>query len=139
MSKLIGISRAAKHGAPMESLEAVELIEDFGVEGDRQARKGRSRQVLIMPNEVLADLDLEPGQGRENLTTQGLAIMSLAAGTHLKVGEALLEVTKAAAPCQIMDQVRMGLSVQLEGQRGMGARVLKGGRVRRGDAIEVVS
>jgi MOSC domain-containing protein YiiM len=108
------------------------------LEGDRQARKGRRGQVLLMPGEVLEALDVQPGQVRENLTTQGIDVMTIPLGARLKVGEALLEITKPATPCEHMDAVRPGLQQELAGQRGMLARVLEGGQVRKGDAIEVL-
>ena len=138
MGKIIAIHRAAKHRAPMEGLERVTIIEDYGLEGDRQARKGRAGQVLLMPNEVLADLDILPGQVRENLTTQGIDVMSIPVGARLKVGAVVLEVARPDTPCHHMDDVRPGLQADLAGQRGILARVLEGGQVRKGDPIEVM-
>lgn len=138
MAEVIALHRAPEHRAPMEALEQVEIIEDYGLEGDRGARQGGKRQVLIVPNEVLEDLGLLPGQVRENLTTQGLDVMALEAGVRLKVGEAVLEMVEACDPCSHMDEVRPGLQAQLAGRRGMIARVLEGGVVRVGDAIEVL-
>lgn len=138
MAHVIAIHRSAEHRAPMEKLDSVRIIEDYGLEGDRQARKGRRGQVLLMPGEVLESLDVQPGQVRENLTTQGIDVMTIPLGARLKVGEALLEITKPATPCDHMDAVRPGLQQELAGQRGMLARVLEGGQVRKGDAIEVL-
>jgi MOSC domain-containing protein YiiM len=121
----------------MERLESVRIIEDYGLEGDRQARKGRNGQVLVMPAEVLDDLGLSPGMVRENLTTRGVDVMGLRVGDQLRIGSALLEVAKEATPCHHMDEVRDGLQAELAGRRGMLARVLQGGEVRTGDPVEV--
>lgn len=138
MGVIEAIHRAAAHGAPMEPLEMVNIIADFGLEGDRQARAGRKGQVLVMPAEVLDDLDLTPGMVRENLTTRGVDVMALRVGDRLRVGPALLEVAKEATPCHHMDGVRDGLQAELDGRRGMLARVLEGGPVRAGDLVEVL-
>lgn len=138
MAEVIAIHRAERHHAPMEPLSEATVVENYGLEGDRGAREGRKRQVLIMPREVLSDLDLQPGQVRENLTTQGVDVMGLAAGTNLRIGDILLEIVEPCAPCDRMDEVRPGLQEELRGQRGMIARVLEGGQVRRGDAVEVL-
>jgi MOSC domain-containing protein YiiM len=138
MAQIIAIHRSAEHRAPMESLDEVTIIEDYGLEGDRQARKGRLGQVLLMPGEVLEDLNIEPGQTRENLTTQGIDVMTVPLGARLKVGAVVLEITKAATPCHHMDDVRPGLQGELAGQRGVLARVLEGGQVQKGDSIEVL-
>jgi MOSC domain-containing protein YiiM len=36
-----------------------------------------------------------------------------------------------------MDEIRMGLQQELLGQRGMLCRVVEGGRIQRGDTIEL--
>jgi MOSC domain-containing protein YiiM len=38
-----------------------------------------------------------------------------------------------------MDEIRMGLQKELENRRGMLCRVIEGGRISRGDAIEILS
>jgi len=37
-----------------------------------------------------------------------------------------------------MDEIRMGLQKELENRRGILCRVIEGGRISRGDAIEIV-
>lgn len=123
---------------PMTRHDEAMLVEDYGVEGDRKARSGSKRQVLVMPAEVLDKLDLEPGVVRENITTRDFDVMALPRGSRVAVGEALLEATIECAPCGLMDDIRPGLRELLRGQRGMLFRVLRGGRVRVGDAITQV-
>ncbi len=135
---LAAIHMAAAHGAPMERRDVIQVIADFGLEGDRGARQGRLGQVLLVPVEVLDRLDLLPGMVRENFTTRGLDVMALRPGQQLKVGVALLEVSKEAHPCEVMDRVRPGLRKQLEGQRGMLCKVIEGGMVAVGDDITLM-
>jgi MOSC domain-containing protein YiiM len=139
MAEVIALHRAAEHHAPMESLEQVAVIENYGLEGDRGTREGRKRQVLLVPNEVLQALDLQPGQVRENLTTQGIDLMALEVGSRIRVGEVLLEMVEACDPCKRMEEIRPGLEAAMGGKRGMIARVLEGGQVRKGDPIEVLA
>jgi MOSC domain-containing protein YiiM len=122
---------------PMKPVDEAQVVADFGLEGDRKAKAGSSRQVLIMPGEVLDRLGLEPGMVRENFTTRGLDVMALPRGARVRVGEALLEATLACTPCGLMDDVRSGLQEELRGQRGMLFRVIEGGTVRRGDTVAV--
>ena len=75
---------------------------------------------------------------KENVTTEGLGIGTLNPGEQLRIGEALLEVTGSCEPCHRMDEIRMGLQRELEGRRGILCRVIKGGTVCRGDAIELL-
>jgi MOSC domain-containing protein YiiM len=54
------------------------------------------------------------------------------------VGDALFEVTIVCDPCRKMDALREGLRAELDGKRGMLARVVEGGEVAVGDEIELL-
>jgi MOSC domain-containing protein YiiM len=41
-------------------------------------------------------------------------------------------------PCELMEEIRPGLQAELEGKRGMLAKVLTTGRVSQGDRIELL-
>jgi MOSC domain-containing protein YiiM len=123
---------------PMKPLDEVTILADLGLEGDRKAKAGSKRQVLVMPGEVLDDLGLQPGIVRENLTTRGFDVMSVPHGACIRVGEALLEATFECTPCGLMDDIRPGLQEELRGQRGMLFRVIEGGRVRVGDEVTII-
>lgn len=138
MGTVAAIHIGKRSNLPMTPVEEAEIVTDYGLEGDRNARAGSKRQVLMMPGEVLDKLGLEPGTVRENITTRGFDVMGLPRGARVRVGEALLEATLACNPCKLMDDIRPGLQEELRGQRGMLFRVLEGGRVRAGDAVEVV-
>jgi len=123
----------------MEELQEAQVVNDFGLEGCVHARPGRTRQVLLMDKETLDAMDLQPGILRENITTTGLNVNSLAIGQQLRVGRTLLEVSEICTPCDQMEKIRPGLRKELWGRRGMLCRVVEGGVVRRGDMIEKIS
>lgn len=127
------------HRAPMQRKESLHAIADLGLEGDLHAKQGSTRQVLFMDEETLAAFGLGAGRVRENITTRGIELKTLAAGIRLRVGGAVFEITKSCAPCDFIDGIRPGLRAEIEGQRGMLARVIEGGEMRVGDAIEVVN
>jgi MOSC domain-containing protein YiiM len=91
-----------------------------------------------MDEETLNGFGLELGRVRENITTRGIELKTLAPGTRLRAGGAVFEITQACDPCKMIDDIRPGLCEQMQGQRGMLARVLEGGELRVGDAIEIV-
>ncbi len=126
------------HHAPMQPKESLSAIADLGLEGDLHAKKGSARQVLFMDEETLAAFGLDAGRLRENITTRGLDLKALAAGTRLHVGSAVYEITLSCTPCDYVDDIRPGLREQMKGQRGMLARVIEGGETKVGDAIEMV-
>lgn len=123
----------------MRQLEEVLAEENSGLEGCAHSRRGGKRQVLLMDRETLEELGLAPGILRENITTEGLPVNELAPGQKLRIGEALLEVTMPCMPCRMMEEIRPGLRKQIRGRRGALCRVLRGGTLRRDDAIETVS
>ena len=126
------------HRVPMQPKSSLRAIADLGLEGDLHAKQGSARQVLFMDEETLAAFGLSAARVRENITTRGIDLKALTAGTRLRVGGAVFEITKSCTPCDFIDDIRPGLREQMEGQRGMLARVIEGGQMRVGDAIEVI-
>ncbi len=124
--------------APMESKESVRAIADLGLEGDVHGKRGSTRQVLFMDEETLAAFGLNAGRVRENITTRGIALNALAEGTRVRAGTAVFELTKSCTPCEFINDIEPGLREKMQGQRGMLARVIEGGEIKLGDAIEVV-
>ena len=126
-------------GQPMEPRPQLQARENCGFEGDAHARPDGARQVLLLDAETLAEFGIEPGALKENITTEGVNLAALAPGTRLRVGVALLEITKECAPCESVEAIRPGLLEKLKGRRGQLARVLEGGPVQVGDRIEVLA
>lgn len=127
---------AAEKRKPMKVVDEVVAVTDRGFEGCVHGRQGSKRQVLIMDRETLAEFDLPPGVVRENITTVGLNIAQLGAGQRLAIGGAVLEVTIPCEPCDRVDEIQMGLQEALRNRRGVLCRVIEGGRICQGDAIE---
>jgi len=92
-----------------------------------------------MDLETLQKLGVLPGAVKENVTTRGLDFQRLEPGQHLRIGDSLLEITVPCHPCSRMDEIRQGLQEELRGQRGWLCRVVEGGRIRRGERIEVLA
>jgi MOSC domain-containing protein YiiM len=123
----------------MQELTAVRALENTGFEGCTHARRGGKRQVLLVDLETLEAMNLDPGVIRENITTHGINLNGLSMGQKLQVGRAKLEVSAVCAPCDQLESIRPGLRREIRGRRGMLCRVIEGGEIRSGDAIEMVS
>lgn len=135
---VVSLQICEAHRAPMQRLQAVKAVENLGLEGDRHALPDGSRQVLLIEEETLTRLGISIGAVKENITTRGIGLMDLAAGTRLQIRDVLFELTKPCTPCERMEEIRPGLREELQGQRGMLARVVRGGEIRVGDAIAVL-
>jgi MOSC domain-containing protein YiiM len=125
------------HRFPARELDEAVLVLDKGIEGCIHGRRGSKRQVLLMDAATLERLRILPGAVKENITTRGLDLDALAGGVRLQIREAVLEVMGPCQPCNRMDEIRMGLQEELRGQRGILCSVIRAGRIRRGDAIEI--
>ena len=136
--RVVGLHRTPMTKVPPERIDEAVVVADFGIEGDRHARPGSSRQVVLTQREVLDELGLAAGATREQLTVSGLGA-TLAAGDVLEIGTVRLELVRPRVPCRVMDKVRPGLRAELEGRGGWCARVLAGGTLRCGDVVTVGS
>jgi MOSC domain-containing protein YiiM len=97
------------------------------------------REVLFVSAEHLESVDVEPGAIRENLTVEGADVQQWPIGQRVRVGdEAVFEITMVCDPCARMDALREGLRAELDGKRGMLARVVESGEVAVGDSVELL-
>ncbi len=139
---VVSIQICVGHRDPMKSVESAQMKAEYGIEGDRHAvSEGvrTKRQVLLTDVETLAKFGLSRGDIRENITATGIEIHSLKEGDRVSLGgDAVVEITGHCAPCARMDEIRDGLRVALEGQRGMLATVISGGTVNVGDEVRAL-
>ena len=125
------------HGLAMRPVEPAVFVADQGLEGCRHAKPQSRRQVLLIEEETLDALGLEPATIKENVTTRGIDLTSLPVHTRLHLGDEVeLLITGPCHPCGLMNEIRAGLEEELSGRRGVLAWVKVGGKVRVGDRIE---
>ncbi|MFN3430370.1 MAG: MOSC domain-containing protein [Candidatus Sericytochromatia bacterium] len=132
---------AQAKGTPMLPVEEAIAVEQRGLAGDRHAKRaaGGKRQVLLMDAASHDALGLPPGTLKENIVVEGVPIEALPPGQRLALGsEVIVEITMICVPCQKLNAIRPGLLKASWGNRGMLARVLKGGRMRVGDAVTLL-
>ena len=98
MASVLHLFRAPQRRLPMEEIAEIRALVDLGLEGCAHARAGSPRQVLLLDNETLEAMNLQPGIIRENIATRGINVNGLTAGERLRVGEAQLEVSMACTP-----------------------------------------
>jgi molybdopterin adenylyltransferase len=127
----------ARKSGRMDGHERRQAIAGQGLEGCAHANPPR-REVLFASLEHLESVEVEPGAIRENLTVEGADVQAWTVGQQVRVGEALFEITMICDPCHRMDELRDGLRAELDGKRGMLARVVEGGEVAVGDEIELL-
>ncbi|MFU0825091.1 MOSC domain-containing protein [Clostridium sp.] len=143
MPKVLAVNISKKKGVPKEGIPEGNFIEDFGIEGDAHAGKWH-RQVSLLGIESINKMKemgakgLDAGKFAENLTTEGINLWKLPVGTKLKIGETIQEVTQIGKECHKGCAIRNLVGDCIMPREGIFTRVLKGGKVRVGDSIEII-
>lgn len=123
--------------APLR-VPALTALAGIGLEGDRHCDRRSPRQVLLAGAAAYQDLKLPAHALRENLLLD-LDIEHLTSGTLLRAGaDAVLRLSFQCETCGALDILRPGLARAVEGRRGILARVVAGGVIREGDAVQVL-
>ncbi len=165
--KVVGVSKSKTHSFTKYQQDSITLIKGHGVEGDAHAGKYNMhlyvrlknpfkqnlRQVHLIHSELFDELKdkgfaVSPGEMGENITTQGIDLLSLPKGTKLVFGRnAEIEITGLREPCKQMDKFQKGLmkatldrdeNGNLIRKSGVMAIVLKDGIVNVGDSISII-
>jgi MOSC domain-containing protein YiiM len=141
--KIVAVCVSEKKGERKTPVASVELQVEHGIIGDGHAGPWH-RQVSLLAQESIdkmraLGLDVTTGDFAENLTTLGLNLPALPLGTRLTVGEAELEVTQIGKECHTRCAIFYQAGDCVMPKEGIFARVLRGGTVRPGDVISVVT
>ncbi len=142
--QIIAISVSQEKGTRKHNVNEAQLLEEHGIEGDAHAGEGL-RQVSLLAVESIEKmksqgLEVGPGDFAENLTTQGLDLVSLPIGTRLILGHqggVLVEVTQIGKVCHQRCAIYYLAGDCVMPREGIFVRVLKGGKIVPGDPIEM--
>ena len=136
--------RPAKRQPMLEVPEAFARL-DTGLDGDHYAgRPGSKRQVTLMQAEHLAAVGaylgkeaVDPLLLRRNIVVRGINLLALK-DKYFKIGEAEFEYSGECHPCSRMEQnLGPGGYNAMRQHGGILARVVREGRIRVGDKVEV--
>ena len=142
--QVAAVSISHRKGQKKTNLSACELLQGEGFRGDAHAGDWH-RQVSLLAMESIArirqlGLKVAPGDFAENITTTGLKLWELPLGARLAVGsKALLEVTQIGKECHDRCAIYQQVGDCVMPREGIFARVLRGGTVRPGDNIRILS
>ncbi len=160
------VSRSGEYTFSKSTTGSITLLAGLGVEGDvhqgvtvkhrsrvqRDPTQPNLRQVHLIHAELHDELAekgfvVQPGEIGENVTTRGIDLLGLPAGTLLRLGaDAVVEVTGLRNPCLQLDGFQRGLKKavldrdeagKLVRKAGIMSVVIAGGEVRPGDEIRV--
>ncbi|MGE5596366.1 MAG: MOSC domain-containing protein, partial [Hyphomicrobiales bacterium] len=141
------VSVSATHTFTKAAAQSIRLVEGLGVEGDahagatvrhrsrvqRDPAQPNLRQVHLIHAELHDELrergfEVGPGAMGENITTRGLDLLALPAGTRLRIGDsAVVQVTGLRNPCAQLDGLQPGLMAAVLDRDAHGNLVRKAG------------
>jgi MOSC domain-containing protein YiiM len=136
--KIISIALSKKKGTTKTPVEEAVLIEDYGLENDAHAGPGH-RQISFLASESIArtqekGLDVTYGDFAENIATTGVDWVKVPIGTRVLLGEsATVEITQIGKECHNRCAIYYLAGDCIMPREGVFARVIKGGKIRRGD------
>ena len=140
---IIAVCTSVKKGTPKAEVESAVVEKGFGLKGDAHGGDWH-RQISLLSMEQIEKMkekgfDVKPGSFAENLTTRGFDLGAVKIGDRLKIGETvLLEVTQIGKECHSRCAIYHQVGDCIMPKKGVFARVLTGGRIRRGDSIRIL-
>jgi MOSC domain-containing protein YiiM len=138
----IGLRPARR--APMVAVTEAMLLPGAGLAGDRWrgAATGARQVTLVGAAHLRAIADflgldaVAPERLRRNLVVEGVNLLALK-GRRFRIGDALLEHSGECHPCSRMEEeFGAGGYNAVRGHGGITARVIAGGPIRIGDAVQ---
>lgn len=143
MAKIIAVCKSEEKGTRKKAVAQGILKEDYGLVGDAHADCCTHRQVSLLAMESIDKVrrqgqEVGSGDFAENLTTEGVELLSLPIGTRISIGkEILLEVTQIGKECHSGCAIYQEIGKCIMPKEGIFARVVRGGLVRAGDDIRI--
>ena len=136
------ISISEKKGTKKTNVPEAEVKTDFGIVGDAHGGNWH-RQISLLAIESIDKMiemgaDVLPGSFAENITTQGMELPGLPIGSTLRVGKEIeLEVTQIGKECHSRCEIFKQVGDCIMPREGIFTKVIKAGRIKVGDTIEV--
>lgn len=142
MGKIVGICISEKRGTQKHPVEEAVIQEGWGIEGDAHGGNWH-RQISLLSYEKIEAFrrkgaKVEPGAFGENLIVEGIDFSSLPVGARFRIGDVLLELTQIGKECHSHCQIYQKMGDCIMPREGVFSQVVKGGRIRTGDEMEVL-
>ncbi|MEO8390721.1 MOSC domain-containing protein [Polaromonas sp.] len=131
-------TRVGKEPAPRR-VSSLQVLANYGIVGDRHASPTSPRQILLAGEIAYRRFRLPEAALRENLLVD-FSMDLLRSGDLLRIGsDVILWVTFQCEPCSLLERRCPGTIKSIGPERGMLARVLRGGVVLDGDTVSLTS
>ena len=142
--KVVSINISEKKGVRKKPVEEAVIRTDYGIEGDAHSSSDWHRQVSLLALESIKKmqkmgLDVKPGDFAENITTEGIDLISLPVGTRVQIGKDIIgEVSQIGKECHTRCAIFYQAGDCVMPKEGIFIRVIHGGPIRKGDDVAVM-
>ncbi len=142
-AKVVSVNVSDRKGTRKKPVDEILLKVEYGIEGDAHASSEWHRQVSLLALESInkmrgKGLKVSPGDFAENITTEGIDLVSLPVGTKMRIGgEVIGEVSQIGKECHTRCAIYYQAGDCVMPKEGIFIRVLRGGKVKAGDSVSV--
>lgn len=143
MGKIKAICKSERKGTAKTEVPSINLIENFGLEGDAHGGNWH-RQVSLLELKKIEDFNKAGGKVKfgdfgENFVIEGIEVDSLPIGTKLKIGnEAIVEITQIGKKCHNECEIFHRVGKCIMPIHGVFSKVLSPGKVEVQDKVEII-
>lgn len=140
--RIYRLSISSHVGEKKENIPSVMVVVGKGIEGD--AHFGSDRPVSLLPYESFSKMEagqiqIDPGDFAENITTRNLDFSRLAVGSRIALGNTvILEVIQIGKECHNDCIIKQAVGDCIMPREGVFARPLAGGQLFEGDPIKII-
>ncbi len=140
--KIVSIATSRKKGTRKVSVDEAFLKKEHGLEGDAHAGSWH-RQVSFLASEEIdkarqSGLEVTFGDFAENIATSGVDWKNIPVGSRVRLGQqVLVEITQIGKECHNRCAIYYKAGDCIMPREGVFARVLKEGKIRCGDQIQI--
>ncbi len=144
-AKVVSINISDKKGVRKKAVGRAAIKVNYGIESDAHASEKWHRQISLLALESIEKmrskgLNVGPGDFAENITTEGIDLVTLPIGTKITIGNDVeVEVSQIGKVCHTRCAIYTQAGDCVMPKEGIFAKVLKGGIVKKGDEIKVRS
>lgn len=143
MGKVMAVCTSPAKGTQKQDVGRAVFLEDFGIEGDAHAGKWH-RQVSLLSYEKIEEFrrrgaDVVFGAFGENLVVEGIDFKTLPIGTRFRCNEVELVLTQIGKQCHHGCEIFQKMGDCIMPREGVFTKVEKGGEIKVGDVLEIIS
>ncbi len=140
--RVLAVNISEEKGTKKKNIGSCNLLKDFGLMGDAHGGTWH-RQVSLLANESIEKmkvrgLNVGYGDFAENITTEGIDLVSLPLGAEIHIGNyVILRVTQIGKECHERCSIYYQAGDCVMPREGIFAEVLTEGEIKVGDEIVI--